>query len=467
MLVPLNITGGTYKHKSLPLSAQVTRNFWPQKQEDSSTKSPYVLEGFHGLKTFGAVAGSRDRGMTEHLETLYKVTDEKLYSVDSAGTHTELGSIPGVARCILVGIGTNVVIVTEGKAYVWDGSNVTEVTDADLETPSAAAHLNNQIIYDGDGGRFATSDVGDATSINGLNYATAESNADDLIRPYVFEEILYLFGDKTTESWWNSGVGSPPFDRIQNGTLPIGLGALHSPANSINFMYFLGNDNQVHAVQGSSSVVVTTQAIAREFSEYSLISDAVGSCFNLDGQWIYVLTFPTANKTWAYPEGGEWFELSSGTENGKWRASSYAYAFRKHLFGDFESGNIYELDDDTYTENGETIIRVRDTGPLHGGLVGAPGKDLEVTRFELILEAGVGLLTGQGSDPVIMLSFSNDGGKTFGPEMWATIGKTGEFLHKVEWFNLGTAESWVFRVKVSDPVYYSIHSAGADVEVGI
>ena len=467
MLLPINITGGTYKHKSLALSAQVTQNFWPQAQQENSTKSSYILESFPGLKLFGTIAGTRDRGMFTHQDVLYKITDTTLYSVDSAGTHTSLGEVPGVARCIIDGIGSNIVITTEGTAYEWDGATITTGTDVDFETPNACTHLNNQMLYDGDGGRFGVSDVGAALTINGLNYATAESKADELLRPYVHDQIVHMMGTETIEGWWNSGVGNPPFDRIEGSIQQVGLGALHSVASSDDFVYFLGHNNQAYALSNSQAVPISTQAIAREFSSYSLVSDAHGACFNIDGQWFWRLSFPTAEKTFIYPEGGEWFQLSSGTDGGTSIQSSYAFAHRKHLVGDTVSGNIYELDPDTYTENGAPMVRIRDTGPLHGGLFGQDGKDIEINRFELILQTGVGELSGQGLAPVVMLSVSTDGGNTFGAEMWGGIGRSGKFQHKVEWGPLGSAESWILRVRTSDPVYYSLHSAAADIEFGI
>lgn len=466
MLIPINITGGSYTSRSLPLSAQVTRNFWPQIQDDQATKSPYVLHAWRGLKSFFTGSGA-DRGMFEHNGTLYKVSGTTLYSVNSAGVHTSLGTIVGSSRCIFDGVGSSIVITTGGKAYVWDGSALTEVTDSDLESPNSVTHINNQILYDGTGGRFASSDVGDATSISGLNYATAESNADDLIRVYAFNEQVYMFGNKSIERWWNSGVGSPPFDRIEGGIIPIGLAALHSVASNEKALYFLGVDNRVYAVQGGTPVVVSNKALSREFEGYSDVSDAIGWCFSIEGQGFYCLTFPTADKTFCFPEGGQWFELSSGVDGERFIGNSYARAHGKHLIADYRNGNIYEWDDETYDENGETVRRVRDSGPLHGGLLGAPGKRIEMNRFELIMETGVGLVSGQGSDPVVMLSWSDDGGKTFSTEQWGQIGELGQYQYKVEWFSLGSFESRILRVANTDPVFISIHSAAADIELGI
>jgi len=125
--------------------------------------------------------------------------------------------------------------------------------------------------------------------------------------------------------------------------------------------------------------------------EFSDSSDAYAWCFTKDDQYFYQITFPTGNKTFCYPEGGQWFEVSSGVDGGRYIGSSYAFAFGKHLIGDYRNGNLYELDDDTYTENGTAIRRVRDSGPMHGGLIQRPGKRIEMNRFELIMETGTGI----------------------------------------------------------------------------
>lgn len=462
MLVPINITGQTYKSRSRPLSFQTTQNFYSDLVDNQNAKSGYVLMPFPGMKLFGTTTGA-DRGMLEHQTNLYKVSGSKLYDVDSSGVHTELGSIPGTARCILEGINSNVVIVTQGKAYLWNGSTVAEITDVDLETPNSCTHLRNVMIYDGDGGRFCTSDVGDATSIDGLNYATAESNADDLKRVYTFGDRAFMLGDKTTEEWWFSGVGSPPLDQVQGGTRTIGIAAIHSVANNDNAMYFLGDDNRVY----QNFTPIDTIAIHNQISSFSQVSDAIGFCFTLEGHNFYKLTFPGVNKSFLFSERTGWHTLSSGTQGGRSYANSYAYAFRKHLVADYRNGNIYEWDVNTFTDNGDMIIRQRDTGPLHGGLFNLPGKELTMNYFELIMETGVGLISGQGSDPKIMLSYSDDGGRTFGNEAQGSIGKLGQYQWQVRWDNLGSFYERVMRIRISDPVFCSIHNAAADIEAWI
>ena len=471
MLVPLNFTGGAYKHKSLPLSAQATINFNPQKQTDEKSFSSYILAPTPGHLLFGTASGA-DRGMFEHQGILYKVSGTVLYTVSSAGTHTSRGTIPGSGRCIFCPIGDNIIITTDQVRYQWNGTTVTTISDIDLEAGDSAAHLNNQVLYDGLGNRFSISDVGDATSIDGLNYAAAESDASDLQRVYVHNQVAFMMKKKSIEPWYNSGEGNPPMERYEGAQIDVGLGAIYSVANDEDSLYFFGDDDQAYSLRGGSSgviVPITPLPLVQEFKEYNTTSDAIGYCINLNGQWQYHLTFPTANKSWVYNIGGDWFQQSSGSLGGRSISNSYAYCFRKHLVADYQNGNIYELDEDTYTENGSEIIRTRDCAPIHGGLFGAPGKTLTMNRLEIFLETGVGLVdpSAQGYEPEIMISFSDDGGRTFGTEMLVDVGRQGEFQKKVEVFNLGSFESRIIRLRVSDPVKWMIYSGAADIEVGI
>jgi hypothetical protein len=427
--------------------------------------------GFTVTGTLTDSAGSTfpatpDRGMIEHKGVAYQVGGTTLYSINSAGTRTELSSgVVGTDRCIFDAIGDDIIIVSEGKAYVWDGATLTEITDADLETPNACAHLNNQIIFDGDDGRFAASEVGDASDIPALNYATAESNADDLKRPYVMNQTLYLMGDKTIEQWWNSGVGNPPFDRIEGGIIPVGLRALHSVADNGDAMYFLGHDLRVWAVAGTSKKIISTIPLNSAIQGYTDVDEAIGNHFVFENQGFYSLTFPHTDITWCFSEQSQqWFILESS--EGQWLGSSVIRAYDKTLVSDYSNGNVYELDVDTFDENGETVSRVRDSGVIHSGLLGKPGVWMEMNKFEIEMETGVGALT---DTPEIMLSWSDDGGRTYSTEVWGTVnvGTAGQYQKKIEWYGLGGFYNRIMRIRVSEPVRWSIFSANAEVEIGI
>ena len=472
MLIPVNLTGGSYKEKSRPLSNQETRNFWPKAIPMDKARSQYVLQTFYGLKSWKTQAGSKDRGMRENQGNLYKVTDTTLYQVAEDGTHTALGLITGSNRCIMSALGAQIIIANGGgKIFIWDGSTLSQNTNVNLGTPNGVAVLNNQAIYDqGTGQGFDVSDVGLPAEIDGLNNASAESESDNLIVPYAYRETLYLLGEKTIELWWNSGQGNPPFDKIQGAIINIGLGSKYSLAENPDFIFMLGHDRQFHTLTGGSSAVntvISTPAMAKELQGYAKVDDCEGWTMELEGQWFYVANFPSEDVTWVYPIGGEWFKWGSGA-TGRIRASSYANVFDKHLVGEYNSGNIYELDAETYTDAGEAIIRYRDTAPIHSGLLKQDGKEFEINELQIFLETGIGLLSGQGEDPMIMVSVSRDGGKTFGTERMKKIGRSGDTDRKIIMKNWGRFDdSCIMRVRVSDPIAWSIYNAKVDMELCI
>ena len=410
----------------------------------------------------------RDRGLNVWNGKLYSVSGEKLFEVSRTGTRTEKGDIPGSARAYFANESSYFVIVSGGRVFTCNGTSVTEVTDSDLESPQSVAYINRQAVYDGNGGRFAVSDVAQLGNVSALNFASAESAPDGLVRPYSFEQTLYLFGESTVESWYNSGAGNPPFDRIEGGILSVGLAARASVANTQNFIYFLGDDRNVYRMSRGSMQMVTNPAIAQEFAGYE-VSDAIGFCYKYNGQDFYQLTFPGQNKTHCYSEQvGAWFELSSDMLGGRHLANSYAFCYGKHLVADYRNGNIYELDPDTYADNGEPVRRVRDTITIDGSLIApqAIGRKMFMRSFELILDAGIGIENGQGSEPEVMMQFSDDGGRTWSPELWRKAGRLGQFMLKVNWHNLGAFDSRIMRIAVSDPIGLAIYKAAADIEVG-
>ena len=432
-------------------------------------RSVAALHGTPGLRLFASTTSGNDRGMCVHNGVLYKVTGNTLYSISSGGVSTSIGTITGTNQCGMVSDGTYLVITTGGDAYVYNGT-LTQITDVDLESPNTAAFNNSRIIFDGNYGRFCVADVGNPTAIDGLNYATAESAPDDTIAVAAHKQYVYIFGTQTVEPWYNSGVGSPPYDRVNGAVQNVGLGAIHSVASNENFLYFLDDKFIPRRISGITLQTIGTPSTNEEFAGYSTVSDAKGFCFSWRNDNFYVLSFPTADRTWMFQESiGEWLQLSSGQSDGRWRANSYATCYDKYLVSDYETGEVFYLDQDYYTDNGDAITRERQTQPLHAGLIGGSyeGKTVFMSRLELVLEAGIGLASGQGSTPQVMLQWSDDGGFTWSNELWQSAGVMGSRYWRVQWFNLGSFIARVYRFRATDPVKWSWLACNADIELGI
>ena len=248
----------------------------------------------------------------------------------------------------------------------------------------------------------------------------------------------------------------------------MGIEALHSVANTDKFVYWLGDDRTVYkAIQGNTQPV-SSIPLAHAFEAFTTVSDAVGFTFRIEGQNFYVLSFPAENKTYCLNEDlgkDGWFNLSADTKRGKYNATSHMFVYNKHLLADETNGDLYKLDINAYTNNTQTIQRIRTMASIHGGLSGAPGKEMEMSRFELVMKKGMGLITGQGENPQIIIEYSIDGGESFAHGDFAEVGRLGETNIRVEWFNMMTFYDLIIRMTTSDPVYYSLDSAAIDMRL--
>jgi hypothetical protein len=466
--VPVNITGPSYQSRSKPLSSQQTVNWYQQFNEGG--KESYVLMPFPGLETKGNAAG-KDRGFHRMAEILYQVKGTSLYEIDKLGNHTLRGTIPGTKRCIMADDGINMFIVVPNEKvwqYTTDTNSVSEVTNVNITKALSVDFFNNQFIYTF--ADFSTvSDVGNGAEAIGLNRIGEETLPDAMVRDFVFDEVIYRCGVRSIVGWYNSGVGSPPIDKLQGRIFNVGLSAPYSIAKTDEAFYWLGDDNAIYRAQAGTKERISSDAISNAISKFNSIDDAIGFTYTFEGQNFYTITFPSENQTFTVSESlGEngWFELSSGLQGGKWQGSSVINAYSKNYVADADNGNVYLLDLDTYENNGESIKRTRVTSNIDARLVGgALGDAVTMSSVIISMETGVGLIVGQGDNPRIIVEASYDGGRTWAAGAWPKVGRLGEFVLKVKWDNMKTFYDCMLRISSTDPVNYSVFSANIDLKL--
>lgn len=464
----LDIFGESYESRAKPLEFQRTVNLYPEITKQGGGG----LMSWPGrVSVLPAIGTNSDRGLFDFEGVYVQVLVTTLYSLDlNAGTRTTIGTIPGAARCTFASNAGSLVIANgEGRVFVYDSITLSEITDPELESPFFVDHLNNQWIYGNNKttDRWVTSNVGTPGTIDGLNYAAAESNGDILIRPYVFRQQLYLFGSKTIEPWWNTGTGSPPFDRQEGGIIQKGLGADYSIANSDEILFFLADDLRVYALVNGAPQIVSTDGLWDEINSYTVTSDAIGSVLIVGNQSVYVLQFPTAGVTWAYSqEKNFWFQLSTGAIYGVYDACSFLDVNGKTYFSNF-NGQVFLLSYTTYDDLGNAWIRERMTRSFDSEYFGAP--DRLVFWNELIIRCtvGEGTDTGQGVDPKLLLSYSDDDGRTWEQFYTLSLGRKGNYLERPRISGFGSAYRRKFRLRVTDPVNFNLFELKANVDLGI
>ena len=281
-----------------------------------------------------------------------------------------------------------------------------------------------------------------------MDFASAEEQPDDIIVGHAYRRHLICFGKKTIEIFFNTGDQSFPFTRVSGAVINVGLGAAASVASGPEGLFFLDHNYQVRRTQGYETQVISTDHIHYEISHYAVKSDAIGLTYTQEGHSYYLLTFLNANETWCYSvTTGFWHKRATGLKDNRHFAAWHCWFANKNIVGHHSNGKIYALDLNAYTDDGDYIRSIR-----HGQVIQSYRKDMLHHKVELDFESGVGLATGQGSDPQAMLQFSDDDGNQWSNEQWRPIGKIGKRKGRSIWRRLGRSRNRIYRLVISDPV---------------
>jgi len=298
-------------------------------------------------------------------------------------------------------------------------------------------------------------DVTDATNgWDALEFATAEKGPDNLVRVFDNNTDILLCGDETIEFWNNTGEGTPPYQRVTGGVIELGLAAKWSISKfaESSVVLLANNSDQgeisVIRIDGFQYVTISGPEFSTVINRYTTVSDASGFSYTKEGHNFYQLNFPTEGKSWLYDGSTNiWSELTYGSNEARHRAEMAVNFLNRMYVADYENGNIYRLESEVYTDNGEPIVRELVSKHIFDE------KYLQISRLWLDIERGVGLESGQGVDPQMMLQISRDGGNSFGNEKLAAMGKIGETGKRGPiWRRLGRGYDWMFRFRCSDPV---------------
>lgn len=456
--IPFNIVGGTHESRTRSVSVQNTTNMYLQLNEYSDKQAS--LQSWYGQQLVAKVNENNERGVHVMDEIVYRVVDEILYKVDKTGNHENKGRVTGNDRVIMADDGDNLIIVSDKVyRYIATEDKFTLVVNVNLTDVLSVTVINGQFIYTTKDLSFI-SQPNLPENLSGLDAIGAESSPDKLVRDYAFNQTIYRFGVRTTEPWYNSGVGQPPIDRLEGQQFSVGCKAIHSIAHTDKALYWLGDDNAIYRVSGNQYDRISDDCLSNTIEQMDSVIDALGYTVTLQGQDFYIITFPSANKTFLINEklGNQgWSQLTSGTNNDVYSATDSAQAYGKTYVA--SGGKWLTLERDEYTQDTDTLLRKRTTGEFTCKDFGLNNDSMVMSRLTLDIEQGVGLITGQGEVPRMMIEVSIDGGRSFPHVSWMELGRLGEYTLRTEVDFMIRGQSFIFRLNISDPVPLTIKGA--------
>ena len=369
------------------------------------------------------------------------------------------------------GVGGQQIMVTSGgRGYIFDLASDTFHLIEAAHFPAnviACAYLQTYfLVLPANSRQFHYS-----AQFNGLEWSAGDvaqkSNTPDVLRGLiVHDDVVRLIGSRTTETWYNSGDALTPFSPVQGGIIDAGMGPLETTQFVGGALIVLGSSKdggagEAWALTGQDPPVLTPAGVSRAWSTYDVTSDAYSYAYREASRWFYVVSFPTAKKTWVYDHTSKmWHRRSLLTSRGEEHhlARCHTVAFgRKHFVGSRVDGTIYEQSLEFFDDAGSEIRRVR-----RAPHVWDKNRMITVDRLEVYMQTGVARLDGQGSEPLLMLRYSVDGGHTWSDELLGDAGRTGAYGLQIEWRSLGQGEDWVFELASSEPIPHTWYGAALD-----
>jgi hypothetical protein len=463
------ILGSSYVARSVNAADNRMVNLYPEIVPDGG-KQPAFLQRAPGLRQLVRLPTGPVRGLWTFGDYAYAVSGNKFYKIASDWTYVEKGIVTGTSPVNMVDNGIQLFIADGANGYIYNANTdvFAQITDPDFFGAVGVGFIDGYFVYNQPNSqKFWVTSLYDGTSVDPLDFASAEGSPDNLVTLIVDHREVWLFGTNSVEVWYNAGLPDFPLARIQGAFNEIGCQAAYSVAKLDNALFWLGKDARgngiVYRSKGYTGERVSTHAVEWQIQQYSTLADAVAYTYQQDGHAFYVLNFPTANTTWVFDVStGVWHERAGWEDN----------QFTRHLgqcqmnfaneivIGDYVTGVLYAYDMNVYSEAGTVQKWLRSWRALPTGQ-----NDLKRTAqhsLQLDCETGVGLATGQGSNPQVMLRWSDDGGHTWSSEHWKSMGQIGQYGKRVIWRRLGMTQKIrdrVYEVSGTDPVKIAIMGA--------
>jgi hypothetical protein len=489
------ILGQAYVARSVNAADNRMINLFPEVIPNEGKEAGF-LNRAPGLRLLATIGTGPVRGLWTFNNVGYVVSGNEIYRINNAYVPTLIGAVIGTGPVSMADNGTQLFIAADGPSYIYNSATLAygQITDPDFPGAVTVSYLDGYFVFnEPNSQRVWVTSLLDGTTIDPLDFASAEGSPDGLVALLVNNREAWLFGTNSIEVWYDAGTPDFPLARIQGASNEIGCVAPYSVAKLDNSLFWLGQDARgrgiVYRNNGYTGVRASNHAIEWQIQEYGNLSDAIAYTYQQDGHSFYVLTFPTADKTWVYDVSTQSWHERAGWVNGNFtrHRSNCQMAFNSEIVvGDFENGNIYAFDLDVYADNGQIQKWLRSWRAIPSGQnnlkrtaqhtmqldcetgVGLNGIDPEdpldwffstTSGNQVITNTGDFLLfsppTVQGVNPQAMLRWSDDGGHTYSNEHWASMARIGQYGRRVFWRRLGMTQKLrdrVYEVSGTDPV---------------
>lgn len=458
----ISLFGGSTKQKSLMVTAQRRLNCYYDNRPDQD-KTKVAVFGTPGLMALYTAGTLPARSLEGTDNSLYEVSYNQFLNLSPAtGATLNSGTLNTFSGHAEMAIAPTQVVVVDGNTgylYTIGAGTFAPIVPWQATGAQTVTFVSGFFVAEQPGTQnFWVSNNNDGSTWNALAFTAASTNSDTILACDELSGNLVIFMTQSMQFWLNQGQFPEPFVPLQSAANQYGLAAIGSRVHCDQAILFLSKSTQgvVQAARldGYNVTVISDGDMESIWNGFPVVSDAVGLTYQRDTHIFAQWTFPTANRSFLYDCSTRlWSEVQTGSSVMPVRhtANLSAYSSGRMILSDYATNQMYVMSDAAYTDNGAPIIREVVTKHVLSQF-----NRVRISLLYLDMETGVGLQTGQGANPQIMLQSSKDNGRTWSAERWVSLGAVGTYLTRVLWRRFGSARDYVFKIRMSDPVKFVI-----------
>lgn len=360
---------------------------------------------------------------------------------------TLLGTVDGDGVAYIVASDSEVVFGRGATAYSYNGTNFQAIAFPDAANVTMVAYTTGYWIFlRAETDTWYFSAIGNARSVDALDFATAENEPDRLLDVAVIDGVLIFAGTESIEFWGATGDADLPYAPIQQRVFEQGVIATGCLVVVDNTFFWIGKDGITYR-NGEVPQAVSDDGIV----ERSRASTTHRLFLIEDERHKFLCQRHDANTMLYDVTTQEWCERQSyGRSN--WRAGPG--------LGDDETGKIWSLSG--YVDDGGVFERRFRAGSKLEGVA-------TVNNLRLTAEVGTtGFLTGTYTEPLIEMRDSRDAGNTWSDWEDVSLGAQGSYRERVEWRALGMFDDpgMLFEFRMTAPVGFRLSAVEANASGG-
>jgi hypothetical protein len=222
------ILGQAYVARTINAADNRMVNLFPEATPEGS-KDTGFLNRAPGLKTLANIGTGPIRAVWANQtrgEDAFVVSGSEFYSINTSYVARLIGTVTGTGPVSIADNGTQLFLACNPDGFIYNKTTKVfqQITDPDFAGAITVGYIDGYFVFNQPDSQIVwVTTLLDGTSVDPLNFASAESAPDILLSLAVNNREVWLFGTNSTEVWYDAALPGFPLAPIQGAFNEVGF----------------------------------------------------------------------------------------------------------------------------------------------------------------------------------------------------------------------------------------------------